>query len=179
VKLRFGDYVLEDVYLCASEEQRRESMAFWLEHKAVSDPNERARRSHEVVVMVRNGEGELAGLSTVGLTRVGDGRIFYAYRMFMRPRDRVPYLMWKVTDGSRDLLRNFTHPQGHVAGLLIVTENPKLMRRGMKRDFQRHGYHYQGKTPQGLDVWAVEFGETSGAQAEAATGMGRPQRPGG
>jgi hypothetical protein len=163
MKLRFRDHVLENVYLCTSEDQRREIMAFWLEHKAVSDPNERARRSHEVAVMVRNGEGELAGLSTVGLTRVGDGRIFYAYRMFIRPRDRVPYLMSKVTNVTRDTLRDFAHPQGPVAGLLIVTENPKLMRPGMKREFERQGYHYQGKTPQGLDVWAVEFGATAGS----------------
>lgn len=155
--LKFKDYRLENVYLCASAAQRDEVMALWQAHGAVPDPSERARRSHEVVFMTRNPAGELAGVSTVGLTRLGDGRVFYAYRMFLRPQDRAPYLMWAVTDGTRDFLRNFPHPQARAAGMLIITENPKLMRPGMKRSFQRHGYDWRGKTAFGLDIWTVEF----------------------
>ena len=66
-------------------------------------------------------------------------------------------LMWAVTDGTRDFLRDFTHPDALTAGLYLITENPKLMRPGMKRSFQRHGYVYRGKTVHGLDVWVAEF----------------------
>ena len=155
--MRFNDYLLENVYLRTTDAQRAEIMALWQQEGAVPDPAERARRSREVVFMVRNAAGELAGLCTVGLTRVPDGRVFYAYRMFLRPQDRMPYLMWAVTDGTRDFLRGFTHPDTPTAGLYLITENPKLMRPGMKRSFQRHGYSYRGKTVHGLDVWVAEF----------------------
>lgn len=157
--LRFRDYTLENVYLRVTERQRGEIVRFWREQGAVPDPAERARRSDEVVLMVRNAAGELAGLSTVELKREADGRIFFAYRMFLRRKDRVPYLMWAVTDGTFDSLKRLPHPRASAAGMMIVTENPKLMRPGMKRDFQRHGYAYQGKTDQGLDIWVSNFGD--------------------
>ena len=91
--MRFNDYLLENVYLRTTDAQRAEIMALWQQEGAVPDPAERARRSREVVFMVRNAVGELAGLCTVGLTRVQVGRVFYAYRMFLRPQDRMPYLM--------------------------------------------------------------------------------------
>jgi hypothetical protein len=155
--VRFKDYVLEGVYLRASRAQRAEIIAFWTQERAVADPQEAARRSHEAVFIVRNASGELAGLSTVGFMKVPDGRTFYAYRMFLRPRDRVPYLMLAVVLATRDFLKIFRHPAVQVAGLLHVNENLKLMRPGMRRLFQRNGYSYWGKTPAGEDVWAVEF----------------------
>ncbi len=48
-------------------------------------------------------------------------------------------------------------PEPKPAGMLIVTEIPKLMRPGMRRSFQRHGYLYRGKTPRGLDRWLAPF----------------------
>lgn len=153
----FNGYRLENVYLRSTDMQRGEILDLWYQHRAVPDPSERVRRSHEAVCLVRDATGALAGLSTVGPMQLADGRVFYNYRMFLRPQDRVPYLMWAVTDGTRDFLRGFAHPQFQAAGLLIVTENPKLMRPGMRRSFQRHGYDYRGKTAQGLDLWVVEF----------------------
>jgi hypothetical protein len=160
--LRFKGYRLENVYLRSTDMQRGEILDLWYQHRAVPDPSERARRSHEAVYMVRDAAGELAGLSTVGPAPLADGRIFYNYRMFLRPKDRVPYLMWAVTDGTRDFLRDFAHPQFQAAGLLIVTENPKLMRPGMRRSFRQHGYDYRGKTALGLDLCVAEFAGAGG-----------------
>lgn len=162
MSLRLRDYRLDSVYLRTTEAERAEIMALWQSQGVVPDPAERLRRSHEVVLMVRNPAGELVGVSTVGLTRVQDGRVLYVYRMFLRPRDRVPQLMTTVTDGTRDFLRGFDHPQAQVAGLLIVAENRKLMRPGLRRTFERHGYQYRGTTPQGQDLWLAEFPPPAG-----------------
>ena len=156
---RFRDYLLENVYLRATEVQRSEIIALWQGEGVVRDAGERERRSHEAVFLIRAPSGELAGLSTVGLVRVEGGRKFYAYRMFLRKRDRVPYLMVTVTQATRDFLRNFAHPEFQPSGMLIVAGNPKLMRPGVQKLFARHGCRYWGKTPWGEDVWAVDFGE--------------------
>ncbi len=157
--LRFKDYLLENVYLRATEAQRAEVMALWHNERAGRNSREAKRRSHQVVFLVRAGSGELAGVCTVGLVRVEDGRMFYAYRMFLRKRDRVPYLMAAVTVATRDFLRNFEHPEVQPAGMLIVAGNPKLMRPGVQKLFARHGLRFWGKTPWDEDVWAQEFDE--------------------
>jgi hypothetical protein len=58
----------------------------------------------------------------------------------VRRADRVPYLMRAVTNATRDLLRDFPYPEGPLAGLLIETENRKLMRPGIRRYLERHCY---------------------------------------
>jgi hypothetical protein len=77
--------------------------------------------------------------------------------MFLHPADRVPFLMRAVTNATRDLLRGLPHPGGPVAGMLIETENRKLMRPGIRRYFERHGYLYRGRTGRGLDLWLAPF----------------------
>jgi hypothetical protein len=77
--------------------------------------------------------------------------------MFLRCEHRRPHLMREGTNAARDFLRGFRHPHANPAGMLIVTENRKLMRPGMKRYLERHGYQYRGRDPRGLDVWLAQF----------------------
>ncbi|MBK1629341.1 hypothetical protein CKO31_01045 [Thiohalocapsa halophila] len=102
--------------------------------------------------------GDLVGVSTVGLKPCPtDGRALYHFRMFLRREHRWPYLMRAVTNGSRDFLRAFRHRSADPAGMLIATENRKLMRAGIKRYLARHGDEYRGRGPRGLDVWLAPF----------------------
>ncbi|MDP3875410.1 MAG: hypothetical protein Q8Q50_00355 [Methylobacter sp.] len=156
--MRFHDYRLENVYLRATEAQRREAMALWQAEGVVPDAAERERRSDEVVLMARTPLGELAGLSSVAIVDAADGRRFYHYRMFIKPSARIPYLMCAVTRRSRDLLQAFSHPSGPLAGLIVVAENPKLMRPGTRRELQRIGFAPWGLAPAGEAVWGIEFG---------------------
>jgi hypothetical protein len=79
--------------------------------------------------------------------------------MFLRERDRVPYLMITVCDATRDFLRTFKHPVSQPCGMLNVNENLRLMGPGVRKLFARHGYRYWGQTSRGEDVWITEFGE--------------------
>jgi len=158
--LRLKDYRLENVYLHTTESQRSEILGLWRDGGAVLERSQAQRRCREAVFLVRSASGELAGISEVALVRVkGRGR-FYAYTMFLREWDRVPYLMLSVLNATRDFLRNFTHPRLQPDGMLLVTENRKLMRPGMRKLFYRHGYRYWGRTVRDDDVWAVEFGHS-------------------
>lgn len=155
--LRFNDYRLENVYLRTSPEQRAGAADFWLAQGALRSREEGALRALDLVYLVRRSDGTLAGMSTVGTKTAAAGRSFFVFRMFLREQDRTPYLMREVTNATRDFLRGFDHPQGRFAGMLIVTENRKLMRPGIKRYFERHGYLYRGKTGRGLDLWLAPF----------------------
>src|SRR5256885_519777 len=144
--LHFKDYLLENVYLRTTEAQRSEILALWRNERAGIDGANAERSSHEAVFLVRAASGELAGVSTVALVRLKGGQRFYSYSMFLRERDRVPYLMITVCDATRDFLRNFRHPVSQPAGMLNVNENPRLMRPGVRKLFARHGYRYWGQT---------------------------------
>lgn len=65
--------------------------------------------------------------------------------------------MITVLHQTRNLLGAFRHPDAEPAGMLIVTENRKLMRPGLKRLLERHGYEYRGRERRGLDVWLARF----------------------
>jgi hypothetical protein len=101
----------------------------------------------------------VVGVSTIGLKPGPGGRSLYHFRMFLRPEHRQPCLMREVANGTRDFLRTFRHPRAEPVGMLIVTENRKLMRAGIKRYLSRHGYDYRGRTPGRLDVWLARFAE--------------------
>jgi hypothetical protein len=166
--VRFRDYLLQNVYLRTTQTERSEIIALWFCEEALDDPAEAKRRSHEAVFLVRSASGELAGLSTVGFVRLKEGRTFYNYRMFLRKGDRVPNLMMAVVLATREFLRTFQHPERQSAGLLHINENPKLLRPGMRRVFERIGHRYWGKTPLDEEVWGVEFAPQTGTAAQPA-----------
>jgi peroxiredoxin len=166
--IRFKDYLLQNVYLRTTRAERSEIIRLWHEEEAINDPAEAKQRAAEAVFLVRTASGELAGLSTVGLVRARDGRTFYAYQMFLRKQDRVSYLMLAVVLATRDFLSTFRHPTSQPAGMVHVNENTKLMRPGLRKLFERHGYSYWGVTAEGEDVWAVEFGSQAKSLARAA-----------
>mgnify|MGYP001826358088 CR=1 FL=1 len=155
----FRGYRLTPVYLAITDAERAEVIAMWRDARAFRDPSVAEQRSREVVLLVRHAAcGDLAGVSTVALKpRPTDGRMLYHYRMFLRPEHRQPHLMRAVTNATRDHLRAFRHPDVAPAGMLIVTENRKLMRPGLKRLLERHGYEYRGRERRGLDVWLTRF----------------------
>jgi len=167
--VRFNEYSLENVYLRTTESQRADIVALWRDEGAGMDSAQAERSSREAVFLVRARSCELAGVSTVALVRLKDGRRFYSFTLFLRKRHRVPYLMITVTDATRDFLRDFSHPIAQPAGMLNITENPKLMRPGTRKLLARHGYEYWGQTSQGEDVWATEFGDPS--PPEPSTGI--------
>ena len=59
-----------------------------------------------------------------------------------------------------DLVYLVQYSDGTLAGMLIVAENSKLMRPGIKRYFERRGYLYRGRTGRGLNLWLapIELG---------------------
>lgn len=153
----YKDYRLEPVYRCGTSSQHEEAIDFWLAQKALIKRERCEQRANELVFLVRRQSGELAGMSTAAKTKGIDGKIYLAFRMFLHKDDRVPFLMREISLATYRLLRDYPWQEQQPAGMIIVTENRKLMRPGMHRYFLRYGLSYRGKTQGGKDVWHASF----------------------
>ncbi|OOZ39147.1 hypothetical protein BOW53_12660 [Solemya pervernicosa gill symbiont] len=156
MELSFNDYTISTVYGSVDNTLRGEIIDFWSRNNAIGNPLETERRVQEVVCIARNPQGELAGLSTVYPGKLNGDNNYFFYRMFIQPTDRIPNMMRIITRTTRDYL-NSAEIQNKPQGIAIVTENPKLMRKGMKKMFTEIGYHYLGKGPKGNDIWTFDF----------------------
>jgi hypothetical protein len=156
MELTYGEYSIVPVYGRVTDALRGEIVEFWTRNRAIGNPREAWRRTGEVVYVVRRPDGAVAGVSTVYVAPGQDGRRRYVYRMFIQPGDRVYGMMAFVTAATRDLLRELDVPN-KPAGVVIVTENRKIMRKGMRRVLRKIGFTLVGKTQAGLDVWRSDF----------------------
>ena len=153
----FRGYRLIPVYRTVTAEQRSEAIRFWFEQGAINESCVAERRSHELVYLAREPDGRLAGLTSVSLGRRNpDGRTVYDLRVFIAPAHRFLYLVRELTDRTRALLK--ADSQRHPAsGMRLVADNPKLMRPGMRRYLERHGFVYRGTDRHGIDRWFTPF----------------------
>ncbi|MBK6742084.1 MAG: hypothetical protein IPG66_03565 [Hydrogenophilales bacterium] len=153
----YKDYRLRNLHGRNEPATAQAIVRFWLEH-GVLPAAEAHRRVTEVVYAAFDRHGALAGVNTVytGM-RPDDGQTYYFYRTFIRPADRgvfgLPRTMLRLT---LEHLGSRTAPTGPV-GLMIVTENPKLMRKSSIAIATRMGLHRLGKDSRGYDVWGLRF----------------------
>jgi len=154
---RFHDYRIAAVYGTVDDATCGELARFWLAERAVPSEERARSRCGDVVLISRNPDGEIVGVSSVYRERFrGAGDVYWFYRMFIRAADRVPGMMRFMTALTRDHLRDL-EAQDKPRGVIIVTENPKLMRRGTRRTLERIGFTYVGATAKGQDIWRSDF----------------------
>jgi hypothetical protein len=130
--------------------------------KAGLPPKEAIRRLQELVVLVRDLEGRLIGVSTAQQGRVHEGGEEHCFlRMFFQPESRgVRGLAAHVLGVAFDLLaRHHTSPPAPVGGIL-VTENPKLHSRRAVEAFRRLGWQHLGRGPQNREWFGRRFDGT-------------------
>ena len=163
-------YRLTPVYGNVGADVRDEIVGMWLA-AGVLPADEAARRVDEVVFTIRAPSGVLAGVNTVYVRDIPGAGPFYFYRTFVRPSDRgVPGLATRAIKAAIAFLKDHAHPRSP-RGLVVVTENPKLMNAGPTARLTRIGL-----TPLGLDagdrvVWCVKF---DGSVPTAPPGMLKP-----
>lgn len=152
----FG-YTLHAVDHPIAENLRDEVVGFWLANRAIPFADEARRRADELVCIARDATGQIVGVNTAYRTPPGrDGRSWFAYRMFVRPQDRLVRLsLAMVREATAALQRRQVEPP--VAGVVLVTENQKLMRRGGHRVLQWLGFTRVGSDRRGQDIWKFEF----------------------
>lgn len=153
----FPGYHLIPVYRAVTGEQRAEAIRFWFENRFLNESCLAERRSRELVYLARTPDGRLTGTSGVSLGRRGpDGRTVYELRLFIAPSNRLPSLIRDLTRRTRDRLKAdcLEHP---ASGMRLTADNPKLMRPGIRRYLERHGFLFRGADRHGVDRWFLPF----------------------
>ena len=153
----FRGYRLCAVYGRIPAADARDVVRMWID-AGVLPPDEAQRRVGEVVVVARAADGQVAGVNTVYVADApGDRGAYYFYRTYLRPEHRgvagIPRRMVRL---ALQQLRGHRHPQAP-RGVVIITENPKLMRRGIKTRIEALGFHLLGSDARGCDVWCHKF----------------------
>lgn len=157
--LYYGGYRLDSVYEQITPALAGEIATLWKENR-VLEGAEAQRRTAEVVLTIRNGDGVLVGVNSVYIQDfVKANNPYYFYRIFIRPQDRRSFgLRSFAGKATREFLKSYT-PTRHLQpqGVIIVVENQKLRRPGASRMLARQGWIPLGKGPRGFDVWGDDF----------------------
>lgn len=157
--IHYHDYCIVNVYRKTDESTREKIIACWQRNKLFlrMSPAHLEDRAHQVVYMVLNRQEQVVGVSTVFLAKLPrDGQTYFFYRLFIQPLDRIYGMMKWLTISTSQCLED-SPPSAKAMGVIIFTENEKLMRPGMKRMFQSNGFEYLGKNPKQQDVWRWPF----------------------
>ena len=156
--IKYHDYTFEPVYGKLTKHLRNEIIVFWLESGALKDFQRAKERIDQVAFVVRHQGDDMLGISTVHSAPFGEeGALFLYYRMFLQRNHRVAGLMKAVTKETRCFFNDNPSLREAERGMIFLTENPKLMRPGMKRFLQRSVWEYSGKDDRGFDLWKFEF----------------------
>jgi hypothetical protein len=143
-----------------------ELVGFWSEQGALSEAAARQRLA-EVVCVLRDGEGEVAGVNSVYADRVEliGGRRFWIYRSFLRPdlRDAGPEMI-DAAFGALD--EEFAATGDGPVGVCVLITDRDEMRRRPEAVWPGTSFIYAGYTPERAQVRIAYFeGATIGPGA--------------
>ncbi len=160
-----SQYRLERVWPTLSEAVRGEVVDFWLAEPAIPDISVARQRAYQLLVVARDPDGQVAGVSTAQRMHVEHlGCECFFYRTYVGRAHRIrgirsTGLVWKILHESYRLL-NERFQQGDdpkVLGLYAEMENPSIMKYRNEAVWQEDGMNfvYIGRAPDGKHkrVW--------------------------
>ncbi len=124
------------------------------------DPEARAR---QLAIVCVNDQNHIAGVSTAykgSLAKHGVQHVsqepYIFYRTFVQPQDRIPYMAETMTVTTYEILNDIAEmKQFH--GMVIIPDNPKLLKPGIRRRFEKENFEVIGQTGRGTDVYCRYF----------------------
>lgn len=158
---RYQKYRLVNIFGEPGSPLRQRIIEFWVDSGTLRR-DEAERRGNEIVYVVLDPDGNPAGVSTVYTDSFrSPADCYYYYRMYIVPAHRIHGMMLFITSLTRDFLRdNNDSAARRMDGMVIVTENPKLMRSGIKQRIRKIGFQIAGRNARGQDIWVSEFQAT-------------------
>ena len=152
-------YRLEGVWPAPTAEVRGEVVNFWLAESAIPDLSVAQERAHQLLIVARAPDCQVAGVSTAQRMHVDQlGFECFYYRTFVGQSHRTlgirsTGLVWKILGKSYRLL-NERFQQGDdpgVLGLYAEMENPSIMRVRNEAIWQEDGMNFVfiGRTQEG------------------------------
>ena len=168
VELSSPDYQLQPVWPSPDENTRQDVIRFWMAEEAISEPSVADTRAPQLLVVARDGTGQIAGVSTAvrAFIPLLGFECFY-YRTFIGRVHRThglrsTGLFWKILLESFAVLNErFQHGQdSDVLALYAEIENASIMRCLRRAVLRNYGMNavYVGRTQDGrhMRVWYFE-----------------------
>ncbi len=158
-----GNYALLPVFQNTTPATRAMIIRMWQENNALPAGADAESRARQVVIMAVVPDGMPVAVSTVykdgfahtGMKNPPEG-IFYFFRTFVQPGDRVHHLSRQITACTYDHLK--TYPEADKPkGVVIVAENPKLTKPVLDRLVGTLGWVYIGVEARGKLVYRRDF----------------------
>ena len=136
---------------------REQLINFWLKNGAIQDRHEAIRRTSEVICLAFDDESQIAGVSSVYPTRIGQD-IYLQYRTYTRKDCRIYGLMNKLyLQTVKYLQAQADQNRIKEKGMLVVTENPKFNTPAGEKLLREGGLEKVGLDQRKLPVWKLDF----------------------
>ena len=132
-----------------------EIAGFWLLHDAIAASSEVKRRLGEVLLVLRAAGGEIAAVTSIyehSLPNVGR---CVALRAFIDPARRGLPLMIATLEAMVAAIRDRAEAP---TGIVIVSDNRKLMGPGNRRWYERRGWKRLSNDRAAKDEWLLMVG---------------------
>ncbi|MEO9869474.1 hypothetical protein [Ekhidna sp.] len=121
---------IHDVWQKKTDELIEEIVAFWTAHNAIPPHVDINQRAHQVVLVVRNLDGEIVGVTTAYSTKYPLLKsMLFVFRGMLDPGYRIPGLFIKMTTMTIQLLERHTKlldERERPIGMIAEVENPNL-----------------------------------------------------
>lgn len=155
-----SEYQFENVWQKVSEQLSTEIVAFWKAESALPADEDPDKRAKQVAVVMRDGDGAIAAISTVAIKRIPRlQQPLYYYRTFCAEKYRGQHTMLDMLSHCQaSLLKYNTELDTPEAiGMLIELESKMLAGRYDEAQNTETGFSFIGQSPRGFNLFVRYF----------------------
>ena len=116
------------------------------------------KRIDQVAYVIKHNE-KVVGVTTSYMQKImKNNNIYYFFRTFIAPsaRGMIGARFPDLVRATNQRMQEENRKKPLALGMIVVTENPKLMQPGFKKIFSREGWQYKGKYRK-QDVWLYPY----------------------
>ena len=126
----------------------------WKKYGAIETDDRMESRARQIVFIVKDPKGEIAGVSTVRPIRARflNNHYFYEFRCFIAPPFRTPGLDSVLAMKTKLYLEQQEDSIYRFKGLLMIVENAQLKKQRTKAVWPASGMVFAGYTPKGHHI---------------------------
>lgn len=160
---RLRDYKMIPVFQKTTPEVRLQIISLWEKNLVLPPGIDAEERAKQVIFMVVGPQNNLVAVTSAHIDYFLETKIinaplerFYFYRMFIQPKDRIFNLAKHIIICSYDYLKSLP-AQDAPKGVIMILENPKLVKRAVQRGFANIGWHPIGHDLDGNMILRRDF----------------------
>jgi hypothetical protein len=155
-----SEYRYENVWQKVDQPLSSEIVAFWKTESALPADEDPDKRAKQVAVVMRDGDGAIAAISTVAIKRIPRlQQPLYYYRTFCAEKHRGHRTMLDMLSHCQDALRKYNTglDTPEAIGMLIELESKMLAGRYDEAQNTETGFSFIGQSPRGFNLFVRYF----------------------